>query len=332
MGMFRRFGDWAKKHWERILSAVLGAAVIPFIQDNFKEVFKHWIYGKIADYAEDRLSHWGTLMLAEFGSYIPSVIAAVITGILIYIIIKRILEPLVARRIHTKDTSLRESNQAPYPALRADELRNQRETRPQRGIGPSNSAASESTLPPNAKFRFRGEIFWYAARQYTPDEARDMRDLIREIYNCVMGRGATLVYNYNGPLIMFTRNWRTIILTDGPSVAFDQLNGFRDEVIGVYQTVQTILSSKPFYRQDLTQIIAEGSVVGDVNGALNNYMAALRTLPPKPSVELTKMLIGPLETRLEEETKKYQSWINGCGSRIDHLRPELEKLSSIEGS
>jgi hypothetical protein len=113
-------------------------------------------------------------------------------------------------------------------------------------------------------------------------------------------------------------------------VAWDQLNSFRDEVIAVYQTIQNILVRNPYHRQDLSDIIKEESVVGDMNAAFNDYMAALRALPTNPSTELVKMVISPLEINLENATEKYRSWIGSFDQRAGNVRSELEKLSTSD--
>jgi hypothetical protein len=208
-----------------------------------------------------------------------------------------------------------------------EELRRQRKLEQQ---PPNPTPVAPVALPAGAKFRFREETYWHVARQYSADEAKEMRALIKEIYSCLMGKGAVLVNSYDGPLTTFTRNWRNIVPSDGPSAAWDQLNNFRNEVILIYQTIQNILVRNPYHRQDLSDIIREESVVADMNAAFNDYMAALRALPNNPSTELVKIVLGPLEINLENATEKYRSWIGLFDQRAGNVRSELEKLSTSD--
>jgi hypothetical protein len=331
--MFRRFVDWTKKHRAAAISAVLGVSVVPFIQEHFKEVFKHWIYSKIVTYAEGWLSDWGAIMLAEFGSYVPSVIAAVMAGLIIYVLITKVLAP---RPVPTNGINFRQiqalADQASALREHAEELRKQREVAQQRTILADNGLSQEN-LPQNAKFRLRGEIYWHAARPYTPDEARDMRALIRETYDYINGYAGVLVANYAGPLTMFTRNWQNIVCRDGPKVATEQLNNFRNEaVINLHNRIQELLTRKPYFQGDLSDIIGERGAIGELNGAFNDYISALSKLPQNPSPELTKDFIEPKEQQLETAVQKYSSWIAAFNGRVNNLRPELEKLSNIDSA
>ena len=133
-----------------------------------------------------------------------------------------------------------------------------------------------------------------------------MRALIRETYDYINGYAGVLVANYAGPLTMFTRNWQNIVCRDGPKVAAEQLNNFRNEaVINLHNRIQILLTSKPYFQGDLSDIIGERGAIGELNGAFNDYLSALSKLPHNPPPELTKDFIGPKEQQLETAVKNF---------------------------
>jgi hypothetical protein len=63
-----------------------------------------------------------------------------------------------------------------------------------------------------------------------------------------------------------------------------------------------------------------------MNGALNEYMTALRALPEKPNADLIKLAITPSETKLEQGIEKYLRWIGDFNTKMKLLRDEVESL------
>ena len=57
-------------------------------------------------------------------------------------------------------------------------------------------ARVEDPLPANAAFRIKERIFWTTPRKYLPDEAIDMRALLRELYNEINGPLQSIVASY----------------------------------------------------------------------------------------------------------------------------------------
>jgi hypothetical protein len=143
--------------------------------------------------------------------------------------------------------------------------------------------AAEPQLPQNAKFSYHERVYWVTPRQYTKEEAADMRAALREIYDSINTKSAPLVSTWDGPAVMFTRNWLSLIQTEGPQSAISKLNNMRNHFISAYQELQAILERRPYYRQDLRTIVDDRGEMGEVNGALNRYIDALRALPEKPT-------------------------------------------------
>ena len=159
-------------------------------------------------------------------------------------------------------------------------------------------APAEEPLPSNAKFRYRGKVFWATPRRYTKDEANDMRAALREVYDCINAKSAPIVSSWDGPAVMFTRDWLSPVQTEGPQSAIAKLNDIRSKVISAHTELQEITSRRPYYRQDIMTIINDHGEVGEMNGALNDYMDTLRKLPDKPTPDLIKLAIGPSEARV----------------------------------
>lgn len=109
-----------------------------------------------------------------------------------------------------------------------------------------SGAAAEEPLPSNAKFRYRGKVFWATPRRYTKDEADDMRAALREVYDCINAKSAPIVSSWDGPAVMFTRSWLSLTQTEGPQSAITKLNEIRNKVISAHTELQEILSRRPY--------------------------------------------------------------------------------------
>jgi hypothetical protein len=339
MAMFDRLVRWAKSNYSAVkgasIIAPIVAAVAGFVYNQSQELFKHIVYSSIIDFARQWFGERLSNMIGGIISYMPSLIVAVIAGIVAFIISFVLIRRHVVNNEHRPasggGTIPSENTRIHLPRLNekpAKQLQGQPTAERER-----QTVSSEDALPPNAKFRLRGETYWHAARPYMPDEARDLRSLIRETYDYINGHAGVLVANYAGPLTMFTRNWQSIVCGDGPEAAREQLNNFRNEtVINIHNKIQELLNRKPYFQGDLLDIIGERGPIGEMNAAFNDYMDALGKLQQKPSSALAKEFIGPKEKQLENAMQKYSSWIDAFNRRVSDLRPELERLSNIDSA
>jgi hypothetical protein len=75
----------------------------------------------------------------------------------------------------------------------------------------SEPAPKEETLPANAKFRYKERIYWVATRPYSPEEAKAIGNIIRDLYNLVNTQIDKVTANYDGTLVMLTREWKNCI-------------------------------------------------------------------------------------------------------------------------
>jgi hypothetical protein len=191
----------------------------------------------------------------------------------------------------------------------------------------TNVATVEPTMPHNAQFMYKGKVYWVVPRRYTKDEADDMRRSLREVYDCINLKSAPIVANYDGPAVMFTRNWTSIIQEQGPSVARAMLDDIRTRVRAAHVELQEIVSRKPYYRQDIMTIVGDSGGAGSMNGALNNYIDALDTLPEKPNTDLIKLAIGPVEDNFAKAIAGYTEWIAAFNTKMMLVKGELEALS-----
>ena len=325
MGMFGRFVKQINR--EAVLSALVSA---PFwfwslTYEYSAEFVRHVAFSKIETYGENWISANGASMIAAIISYIPSTIVWLITGTLVYLFIAFIVEPLWRAAGPVKSNSTLNSI-APPSRQHADAPKTQKDgdNRPPAANGTN---ILEPSLPPNAKFRFRGEIYWAAQRRYTPEEAQDMRALVRELFDCVIGGSEKVMANYDGMLPEFVRHWGSIFVAEGPEPTAKRLDAARAEIVRVYQSMQDILNRKPYFGDDLRALIADSGATGQISGAIDDLTAALRTLPEEPNSELVKRYIVPLVKKLDGQVDVYGNWRNRFSFTVRQLRPELEKLS-----
>jgi hypothetical protein len=185
----------------------------------------------------------------------------------------------------------------------------------------------EEPLPANATFRMNGRVFWAAPRRYSPDEAKDMRILIREIYNQINGQLRLIIASYDGTAINFSRQWKSIVANNGTDFARNVLLDIRQSFIQNHVAIMKIFDSKPYYRADLVEITKYGDLMGEMNGVLNNYTDALKKMPDKSTSDLIDLVLLPHEKAFEEVLDKYSSWTAGFNAKMDLLRPEIEYLS-----
>ena len=189
---------------------------------------------------------------------------------------------------------------------------------------------TEDALPPNAKFRYRGKVFWAAPRPYTKVQAEEMQKALQEVYDSINKKSEPIVSSWDGPAVTFTRNWLSIVQTEGRQSAIVKLDDIRNQVISAYTELGEILKRRPYYRQDISSIIDDHGEVGDMNGAINDYKAALAALPdkPKPTTDLINRVIGPSEVKFEMAITKYTNWISAFNTKTLQLREELDALTN----
>lgn len=188
----------------------------------------------------------------------------------------------------------------------------------------------ETPLPPNAKFRYKGQMFFAITRPYTKDENSDIRTALRDVYNYISTNSGPIIANYDGPSPMFTREWLHIIDRQGAKSAIKQLDDIRNKVRFAYTELQTVVKRRPYFQQDIMAIIDDRGEVGNMNGSLNEYIEALNTLPGAPNIELIKLAIRDREAKFENAIKMYTDWIIRFNMKMNIVKGELDTLLTIE--
>jgi hypothetical protein len=110
------------------------------------------------------------------------------------------------------------------------------------GVDHNQNHPEETPLPSNAKFSYKGKIFWAISRPYTKDEISDIRAAFREVYDCINSRSEPIIASYDGPAPMFTREWLSIIEKQGPGAAIQKLTEIRTKVGSLLQNSRILLS------------------------------------------------------------------------------------------
>jgi hypothetical protein len=124
---------------------------------------------------------------------------------------------------------------------------------------------------------------------------------------------------------MFTRDWVSII-QHGPKSAAEKLDIIRSKVREAHTELQAILSRRPYFRQDIMAVVGDRGDTGNMNGALNDYIDALKSLPDAPTVDLLKLAVGPVEDKLTKAIDGYTKWIAAFNTKMLHIKDELEFL------
>jgi hypothetical protein len=245
-------------------------------------------------------------------------------SVAVFVVVTLVLAMFFAQRAISKLPRPSTAN----AALAVDFAIEQKEQANSRILGAEANVDSSGkrALPANAKFQYRGQAYYYAPKRYTPQEATDMRALIRDIAN-VVGRGSALVYHYDGPLVMFCREWLVVIEKNGAHAAIEQLIAFRREITEIGVEIERIINRKPFYKKDLSEIVRDGGAAGEMRSALDEYVVALRPLPPAAGKQLIAAVAGMQNARLNNAIITYSSWSGSFVTLVEQLRIELERLS-----
>jgi hypothetical protein len=129
---------------------------------------------------------------------------------------------------------------------------------------------------------------------------------------------------------MFTREWLYIIERQGAESAIKQLDDIRNKVRFAYTELQTVLKRRPYFQQDIMELIDDRGEVGNMNGSLNEYIEALTTLPHAPDTALIKLAIRDIEAKSENAIKMYTDWIIRFNMKMNIVKGELDTLMAIE--
>jgi hypothetical protein len=185
-------------------------------------------------------------------------------------------------------------------------------------------------LPPNAKFIYKDEIFLAISRPYTIDENNDLRLAFREIYDCINSHSEPIIANYDGPAPMFTREWLSIIEKQGPGAAIQKLNEIRTKVRFAATEPQDIVKRRPYFSDEIKGMIDDKGEIGGMNGSLNDYIEALKSIPHGASQQLIKLVVGNSEAKFEGAIKNYSGWIGRFNNKMMVAKDDLDRLMTIE--
>lgn len=198
-----------------------------------------------------------------------------------------------------------------------------------RAVLKSLNTNDQTGLPHNATFRYKGRIFYFIRHNYSYDENIEFRSALRDVYDCIAHHAAPITATYDGPFVQFSRNWASIIETQGAQEALAMLDAIEKKATNANIQLEQILEKRPYFRSDLQTIIGW---VGpnDLRGAIHKYQAALKILPEKTPKALIVLALGEFEKLLEEAAKAHLAWIGQLNAKINGARDELEALARLE--
>jgi hypothetical protein len=187
--------------------------------------------------------------------------------------------------------------------------------------------AHEPALPPNAKFQDKGIIYWVATRQYSPDEAKAIGILIRDLFNLVNTRISKITASYDGTLVMFTREWMKVIELHGTSRAIENLSEIDAQLSSAMVEINEIIFSRdPFYRSDVADIASMKTELSAIRSAIYQCQNVLRFVPDMPSRELMELSVTPAIKSIESAINDYYQWASGFNTRCEMLKGKLSSL------
>jgi hypothetical protein len=109
---------------------------------------------------------------------------------------------------------------------------------------------------------------------------------------------------------MFTREWISIIEKQGANSAIQKLTGIRTIVRFAAIELQDIVVRRPYFSDEIRGMIDDKGEIGIVNGALNDYIEALKSIPHGASQPLIKLAVGNQEAKFEDAINTYSGWIS----------------------
>ncbi len=188
----------------------------------------------------------------------------------------------------------------------------------------------ETPLPPNAKFRYKGKIFWAISKPYTNDENKDIRLALREVYDCIYTYSAPIIANYDGAATVFTREWISIIEKQGANAAIQTLTVIRTKVRFASTELQDIVKRRPYFNDEIRGIIDDKGEIGIMIVSLNDYIEALKSIPRGASQQLIKLAVGNSEAKFEDAIKNYSGWIGRFNNKMMVAKDDLDRLMTME--
>lgn len=187
-------------------------------------------------------------------------------------------------------------------------------------------------LPPNAAFSFKGRVFYFIRHNYSHDENMEFRSALRETYDCIAHNAAPITATYDGSVVRFTRNWTSIIQSQGAKGASETLGEIERQATHANAQLLNVLQKRPYFRSDLPMLIGAPQGPNDLRDAIHKYQLALKSVPDKPTQELIALALGELEKRLETAATAHLAWIAELNVKINGARDELEALEKLKYS
>jgi hypothetical protein len=200
-----------------------------------------------------------------------------------------------------------------------------------KGDARDNAQPPPPQLPPNAKFSFKGRVFYHIAHNYSHEENIEFRSALRDAYDCLAHDAEPITATYNGPVVQFTSNLVSTILSQRATGAYSIIDGIEKQATNANLQLMSVLEKRPYFRSDLQSIIWPPPLgPDDLRGAIHKYQAALKSIPDNPTRDLINLALGHSEKLLEAAAAAHLQWIGQVYRKINGAREELEALASLE--
>ena len=172
-------------------------------------------------------------------------------------------------------------------------------------------------------------MFYFIRHNYSREENIEFRSALRDAYDCIAHNAAPITATYDGPVVRFTRNWLSIIQTQGAKGAYELLDDVEKQATNANVQLLRVLEKRPYFRSDLQSLIGAPGAP-DLRGAIHKYQVALKSIPDNPTQQLITLALGESEKQLEAAAAAHLAWVGQLYAKINGAREELEALSRLE--
>jgi hypothetical protein len=191
---------------------------------------------------------------------------------------------------------------------------------------PSTATPTPLVLPPHPATTTVGEPAQQPRRIYSKPDADRMLSALRELYETI-NSNVDAIGRVNGFWLSPGQQMQGKSVKEKVEIAMRVRARVRALANDIYQV---IIPKYHYDAEELRPLIKGDGVIGQANGALNDFMAATDVLPPDATEPLIKSVLETKQANLDNVMSDFVSWVRDSKTRISRKRSEIESQREEE--
>ena len=157
-------------------------------------------------------------------------------------------------------------------------------------------------------------------RRHIKEDAERILQALVELYDTIH-KHANAISKKNG----FSLSLETQMAGKIPKEKSTIVSAAREQIHAIGKDIyQTIIPKYQYDADDLRPLIQGDGVLGEMNGAMNDFIDAATALPDTASAQLINLALAEREAKLNLAYSKFIDWVRDSLSRIQRKRAELQ--------